>query len=720
MGLPATLVDFTSPIVEKALETGARGKTTTTTNYGVIGDAMFRKAQLDLGIAELKGNMGMRQAELMSGLEMQKAGMNLDMAKAKMDHNLKLQDLKMELEANEVGFFEGLLNVGAGAVGAAAIAATAGAATPVVIGAGAAGGLLTAGAQAQGGRRGAQGALNAIGTISQGASLLKGISQQQKGDDAWKAWGDRAQFLSGLISNPNTAPQERMQAMADLDNHYGKGFNVLTNDLKMNPQAAAETIKGVRGVFSGTEQQSGERARDFHLNTMQQAMEAKADPRFDDPSNSRQALKEFIAKAHKNYALAYGGKEIPNDVLDSLVVDAGLTQRKGLMDTSGKKAGSRVQQQQMVPEQVGPGDLASTPTAPARRMKNPRQGAPVSQPPAAYNPGAVQQAPGRAWHAPMVRGPGVEMDDGGAPAAAEQQLAKQGAEAVKALESQKDDRGIGDKLLHGGKVGGIGVPGLLSNKGVKADEKNRELDKKIEDQERRNAQVAPADPELKKEALAPLPGKNKSETSFNAATKAANRISEMLEEGELPTSPKNAQAYKVYKEGVEAGGSFHGVSIPKAQIIKKGEKEQKGPMGGMAKEIFGAGDWEGDPDEVIRSFSKADKSVKALAVQAASIRQKGSTNPLTIPEAEREIQDIIFSAGSPQQAQEDLMNYMRELRDVAATPEPMDDTLDRTAKQLTIRDKQLSIQKKLSGGSGRGGGGTEKKRSYYETLIEGG
>ena len=48
-----TLKEFASPIISKALATGARSSTTEVTNYGGIGDAMFKKAQLDMNMAQL-------------------------------------------------------------------------------------------------------------------------------------------------------------------------------------------------------------------------------------------------------------------------------------------------------------------------------------------------------------------------------------------------------------------------------------------------------------------------------------------------------------------------------------------------------------------------------------------------------------------------------------------------------------------------------------------
>ncbi len=456
-------MNFTSPIVENALKTGARGSTKTVTNYGVVGDAMFKKAQLDLGIAELKGGMAMQATQLMSGLEMDKAKLAQGGIAMRMDHDLKLRDMKMELEANEVGFFEGLMGTIGGAASGAMTGFMVGGPVGAVVG-GVAGGAATATGYATEGRKGGQAAQNMLGTVANAAGVIKGGIQAKKGEDAWKSYLKTGQDLVGMANNMSLPQQQRAEAQGKVDQHLASGFGVLTNDLKMNPEQATSTLKGYGDVLRGASGGGAVTSDNWQVANMRRAVEATADPRFDDPGQSREALTDFISDTTTNYASAFGGKDMPPDLLDNVLKQSGIQSRRGVMDMAGIAAPTatpsegggattampkssvpsipRTQQQQ----NLGPRDLAE------HRIQKPQVGSSVRQAPPSFT-APVQTRSGTPWHAPMALGSGVQMDDGQPPAAAEQKLAAQGADTVKALglniqmqddKTQRNGRGVKD------------------------------------------------------------------------------------------------------------------------------------------------------------------------------------------------------------------------------------------------------------------------------------
>jgi len=697
MALPQQLVDFTSPIVANALKTGARGKTVTTTDYGVIGDAMFKKAQMDLGIANLQGqlgmeaarlqgNLGMQQASLLSGLEMDKSRMNFDMAKHRIDTNLKLLDLKTQLRENEVGFFEGLFGTIAGAAQGAIGGFIAGGPVGAVIG-GAAGGVATGVGYATEGRRGGEAAKQMLGTVTQGAGLIKQMSQQQQGQDAWQTWSDRAEVLSRFVNGgPDVSPEQRMQAMQMLDNHMKNGMGVLTNDLKMNPQAAAETMQGVMGVYMGNGGGSaGGRSNDWNMNTMRQAVEAKADSRFDDPTQSRQALKEFIAKSQKNYAMAHAGKEMPDELLDAMIVDAGIDRRKGVMEMTSPNAPKRQQQQSSVAEQPAPrrpneqittGDLIETESS--SRLPNPRKGrANPSQPPAAYREDRPKEAPGRAWHPPMVAGPGVQMDDGLPPAFAEQQLAKQGAETVKALDKNETTyRGPGgiemtmqdDKTQRNGR----GVKGFgLDKEGfiAKAGRALKELDQNLtpETITKELEQIASKIPS------SPL---NKQGAQASAPVEEGPKAAPRNWDAEIAQKPKEDQPFFREKDSrkIQAAYGAEGKHLEKEDRERlAGSTAAAAQMNKLRDELKGLHDVKGLDREVLKDYqlwkqgSIGDEGMTGKGAGATAGGFGGSWQSF-----EKSVRQSLEGKGVKGKAQDDVI---QKLKSIDAKVDPLAQSL---------------------------------------------
>lgn len=738
MGLPYALTQFTSPIVDTALKTGGRGETTTLTDYGVIGDAFFKKAQLDLGIAELKGNMAMKSAELQSNLEMDKARLNTSMLQSRMDYDVNLRQLKMELEKNESSVFESVMTGLAGAAMAASIPLTMGASTPVVIGAAAGGGLLAGMSAAKGGRQAGQSSLNMLNSASVLATSFKQVQGEKVGKDSLNTVLTEGAKWANIINSPGASAGERANAQQQLNQLMANQANAQIQK-GVNPEIAFNSVNGMGQLLMGNGSGSSSRTRGggFDANDSWEVRndaifnKALASGQLDDPKTAGQAREKLMNDLRVNYATSFskpGGEAalIPNSLLYSLVEKSGINEKPGLMAldspsgsgvaADGGPVTSRTPQQRRRGASRGPSQVQS-----GGPLVNPRQGQPIQQDAPSFSNPIPQQAARPAQ--PMLR-KSLEMDDGGPPPAAQQEmeLAKQGEESVKTLQKMKkempDERSVLDKFNDKTSLGIF----------KESDYKNRqqELDARIEDTEKYVAErkgkaqeisnrAIKIDPKDKEQALAPLPGKTQPEANFNTAREPAGELFDMLENGELPTTPNNASSYEAYKQGIEAGGTFQGVSIPKVKLQKKGEIKKSGPMN-IPDNLLGANKWDGDPEEVVAAYSKAEKLVEQIATEAIPIKQKGSTNPITMEELKKEISSILFSGAPPKQVARDLTTYMKGLRRSAATAEPLH---DREKRELQTQNLRLEGQNKSLESSAKRLSIQEKEEEEAETMPMG-
>lgn len=468
VAVPLSLTNEASPIINKALETGARGRTVEVTDYSKISDAFFKKAALDMNMANLQADLGVKQAQIMSNLEMGKAELDQNMIGQRLDYDMKLRDIQKQIEDNQVGFFEGLLNVASGVAGGVAIAATAGAATPVVIGAGAAGGLLTAGAQAQGGRRGAQGAREALGTMAGAASLFRQSNEANQAKDRFGQILDTANNLMGMFNSGNSG--QRQQALAGIDSMVGS-IRQYGASVGMNPQQIDDmtdrTVRGITGGAGLTEVPMLKRLADF-----------ASDPNQNTPAGRNQ-LKNDMASLY-GQRKAGGGKDIKgvgqwwdaelksmNPDLPSMFAMPGGSQPAQSGGTQPPTMRPPQQRQQAGVAGVGGGSV--TPAQPQKGNAVQQQA--QQQQPLIAEP--IDQF-GRATGAPIALR-GAEMDHQPATTSPEavQPLTEIGAKSAEVLQKEKE-RSLGDKILHGGEVAfGLGVPGLLDQKGIKEDQQNR-------------------------------------------------------------------------------------------------------------------------------------------------------------------------------------------------------------------------------------------------------
>lgn len=736
MGLPYALTSFTSPIVETALKTGGRGETTTLTDYGVIGDAFFKKAQLDLGIAELKGNMAMDAAKLKSSVDMERARLNTDMLKARMDYDLNLRQMKSELEANESSVFESVMTGLTGAAMAASIPLTMGASTPVVVGAAAGGGLLAGMASAKGGRRAGEASLQMLNSASVLATSFKSSQAEKVGKESLNTVLTEGAKWANILNNPAASPQARSDAQQQLNQLMANQYNAQIQK-GVNPEIAFKGIQGMGQMLTGSagggsSSTGGAVSAGDAWEMRNQALfnKAMADPRFNDAKTAGQAGQELSDELKANYASSFGrpGSEppmIPGPMLDALIRRSGITQKPGLMAMNP-------------PQPMGPevaedgGPVTSNAPAQGRRrsasrqpqgtaggtLMNPQEGNPIQQhAPSFTNPVVTPQAKPAG---PMIR-KGVEMQDGMPMAAQrEMELAEQGAKAVAALKSEKD--AMPDNRSKWDKFNDATSLGIFKE----SDYKNRqqELDEEIKTKEaeasahNRKAQeiqgrAVKIDPEKKAKILAPLPGKTTAENNFNTATEPAGELFAMLEEGELPSGPENAAAYKVYKEGITVGGQISGVKLPTIHGSLPGETGEKESLDGkIVKKLTNTPGFKGNPEEVVASFRKAEQLVEQIATEAIPIRQKGSKNPITIEELKKEISSILFSGAKPKQIANELETYMKGLRRSAATPEGKDDS---DKRKLEMSNLRLEGQNKVLEGATKRLTISDKIREQEET-----
>lgn len=457
------LSDFTSPIVDKALETGARGSTSVTTNYGVIGDAFFKKANLELGIAELQANMGMEAARLKSGLEMDKARLMLQANEFKINTDLQAFQLEQEAAADQSSPMDVIL----GAVGGAAQGAAAGAAfgpKGALIG-GIAGGALTGLSYAQGGKRTGDRALQTVGMVANATSVIKGYSDQRKSADTWTGLMGTARDIMGMMQNsdPSIAAAGREQwAMFQTEAH-----KVMSP--YMNPEQIDSALAGLNDFASKStpSQSEMDRGRMF-----QKVVDFESDPRWTSGSAAEQedALNEFLDEMDIEYAIQNAGDVMPPDLqmawAEKLGKSVGV---KGLGEMVYNQYAddeaietTSTKQKVSTPQKVSPkkgGSIQGTAPTPSLDVGQERERALPQPTQQQSRPAPEQRTSGIPFRLP--EGNGVEMDDGmdifTKPVQAEMELQKLGEksaevyrekEEMESMQGEQEPLSIKEKIEH--------------------------------------------------------------------------------------------------------------------------------------------------------------------------------------------------------------------------------------------------------------------------------
>lgn len=406
--VPGSLQRFTSPIVEKALETGARGRTVTKTDYGVIGDAMFKKAQLDMNIASLQSDFGVRSAEILGNLEMQKADIALKGSELKMNAEMKAYEIKEAERANKASGTEQLLGSLSGAMSGAATGATLSGGNPYAIAGGAAlGGLSTYQGYQQDGRRGGVAAQTMLSNISTASATFKGAMDMKKSRDAWGSHVKTGQQLFDAWQNaqpgvdPATGMSNQEEAKRMFDNHVNS--TGATVGQYMNPEQAADlSAKYAQSYDRGMNSSKPEVAAAARM--QKRIVDFSADSVAQNPNHPeyRKRVTKFLGEMDTDHSI------MTNKPMTS-------TQAKSFLNAAGVSTPARS-------TAAAPVISQPTTTAPARqrgaapssgtesigKIKTPSNGRSVEQSPTTLR--ATEAAPDYLLRRNVSAAPGVTMD----------------------------------------------------------------------------------------------------------------------------------------------------------------------------------------------------------------------------------------------------------------------------------------------------------------------
>lgn len=569
MALPPSLMASTSPIVDKALETGARGSTITKTDYGVIGDAMFRKAQLDLNIATLQSNFGLEKARIQSNLLQNEA--ELKMTWMDRDRHYKLAKEENELSGSEK-IFGALSGAIQGGVAGAATGGKAGAIVGAVLG----GGAAYAGGQS-GGRRGQQSALNFVQTASTAAVAFKDYNDAQKSKDSWKSIVEAGSAIASRLGDPKDA-----QAQADWGAHRAAVMQQMADD-GLNGQQISEGWSAYeKSMRTGTASIDPVEAGKAGL--MKSYSKAMSDPRRNSTDRADQTalLDELYTEMNTNYAMATGFEknQMPERTFAGMI--------GGDSSPLGKVHNQRIRGS-AVDEVVRGGP--STPSNPTGRSVSPSAGTsgrsqvaqqqeqtpspvPQSVPQMSQPMGNRIGNSGGAPIRPLPQGPGVEWTT---PLKAEMALAEQGGEVAETLSKQSRQQALAnsdgapepvsrasrvdslrDTKYRGGKQDSERVKAWREDKTAGGTVDVTNLSPKIKS----NRVLAEEQASLDKEAEAiPLLMKHGDEAGkkegkkADTAVKAIDQLIALVENDKVPTGVgvKKGAAVTTFEKGMGAG-----------------------------------------------------------------------------------------------------------------------------------------------------------------------
>ncbi len=568
MALPKSLVNQANANVSQALQTGARGQTVTNTDYGVIGDAFFKKAQLDLNIANLNADMGFKKASLLSGIEMQKADLEMQSGQLRMNAQQMDEEQRRYEESQEVSDSESLMGALGGAASGAMAGATVGSVVPGIgtvvgaIGGAVIGGVTTYGSYKSGGRAAGQQAQQTLGGIASLSTSFKGLMNEQVKQDAWtgiaKTGGD-------LIAQFNSAktPEEQYTAQQALDSHIGEVYNTAMSMPGANPeQAATATAQYRKGLEASVGMSSDQAKRQSNMAQLENLVEFRADSRADDPKQQRAWAMDYVKSSNAIYE-EQTGKQMP---IGTMIRQAyKLSPEAGQMIENEVTGGASLGTMPAAQARQAPASTASPSARPmaTQAAVNTSQGAntvsrqapPQSSPEPFSNGGIPYAGPMR------PSGPGVEMDDGGSadytPVGSEQKLAEQGGEAVKVIaktEQPAQKMSMMDKIKHNlslkdDEFGEKKIP-LWEDHDVEVTKPDGTV-KKVGSYEQFREDNAAIDMQIKKAAGAGT----EEAVRAKGATKVVDRMIKIVEDESYPAgSQLKGIGSKIYNDGVDVGG----------------------------------------------------------------------------------------------------------------------------------------------------------------------
>lgn len=613
--IPKSMLDQADARVDKAMETGARGSTTTHTDYGVIGDAFFKKAQLDLQIAELKGNMATRKAEILSGLEIKKAELDLNARQLQIDAGFKAAEMKALAADRKVGFMEQLTGALGGAASGAMAGYSVGGPKGAMIG-GAIGGGMTMMNYQQGGRRGGENAQRTLGHISTLAVAYKGMKDEQTQKDSM---GTILKTGKAIMDEMNSArtPQERLAAMQKMEGFYGEAYATAMQMPGANPEKVGNMVASMRKGFEASTGLDPETAR-RDMRQLENLVKYQSDERRHDPKQQRAWANDYMREAGAIYEEEMG-KPMPLNMQRQAAFE--LAPQVG--EALDKKLGGSVGSFGSIPSRTreihaGGGGTATQATTLTEDKPNyvpqtPRNPSDAGMPIMEDFGSSSQAIP----YAPGIKG--AVMDDGGdfTPVKSEMELTKQGTETAHTAQKMS----LFDKVKHN-----------MSLEDDEFDEKKipiwEDRDKTVEtkDGKVKTVRSQEAFDEENKELDVKLQkaGNSPEGARARSATKTVDRMIELVKKGDFPSdSQLKAVGAQIYTEGIPVG---KGIGAGVGAAVSKGSRGSGAFIGSMVAPDFnvgkGAGPFLNDDEEF--AVSEMEKYKAAVTLKFAKINDPGS------------------------------------------------------------------------------------------------
>lgn len=234
-----SLAAFASPIITKAMETGGRGGTTITTDYSGIGDALMKKAQLELQAATLKADVSMKTQAMNTEARLKM----IDIEDARID-----KELADRRASQDMGFMEKTMGVLQGAMSGAQTGAAAGGGNPWAIAGGAVlGGAMSADSAYSGDpgdeKREKMNRTNqTLGSIATIATTTRGMYDKYKGNEVFKSGTEDLGKIQKEIGNLSGAAQQAKIA------EYNEKATAMQGELGryFGPQESLNMMEGIR------------------------------------------------------------------------------------------------------------------------------------------------------------------------------------------------------------------------------------------------------------------------------------------------------------------------------------------------------------------------------------------------------------------------------------------------------------------------------------------
>lgn len=286
-------------IVNKSLETGARGYSQKETDYSGLSDAFMKKASLETQIGGMLMDQNMNRATLLSQMEMNKAEIYMQGAQLAQREDHFNREMKAREDADKMSPFEQITGVLAGAAGPAAAGYKIGGPKGALIG----GAIGAAGTLAAGNSRTRQSStIQNIGAISEAAVAIKGFSDQRKASDSSSEMIKGVGSIAGIFRNSAPNSEEFQGAQRQLDTYVDK---YTQEQIKLGrpmgevyKEAAAIKKEAMQGFDPSDKQMVANR------NIAGLIAEAKTDKAF--MRGDRKAIENFQMKAAGFHMEAYG------------------------------------------------------------------------------------------------------------------------------------------------------------------------------------------------------------------------------------------------------------------------------------------------------------------------------------------------------------------------------------------------------------------------------